>query len=35
MHFVLIGDDHTEAAAPARRIAARPAHVENLIRWAF
>jgi uncharacterized protein YciI len=34
MHFVLIGDDHTDAAAPARRIATRPAHVRNLITWA-
>ncbi len=33
MHFVLIGDDHTDAGAPARRVATRPAHVENLIRW--
>ena len=34
MHFVLIGDDHTDAAAPARRQATRPRHVENLITWA-
>ncbi len=34
MHFVLLGDDHTDAAAPARRIATRPAHVDNLIIWA-
>ncbi len=34
MHFVLFGDDHTDPAAPARRVATRPAHVENLIIWA-
>jgi uncharacterized protein YciI len=34
MHFVLIGDDHTDPGAPARRIATRPRHIENLIAWA-
>ncbi len=34
MHFVLIGDDKTDPAAPARRIATRPRHIENLITWA-
>ncbi len=34
MHFVLFGDDHADPAAPARRIATRPRHIENLITWA-
>lgn len=32
MPFVLIAPDHTDAEAPARRLAARPAHLEAIDR---
>lgn len=34
MHFALLGEDGTDPGAPARRLATRPRHVENLVRWA-
>jgi uncharacterized protein YciI len=34
MHFVLIGDDGTDAAAPARRQVVRPRHLAHIRAWA-